>query len=168
MWGNVLIPTSGTVTVKITGDILQATVKSGLETKDSWTRIQNVDSVEIAEAPLYIAIGIGAVLCLAGLGSFAGGSFDGSVMGFILLACGITCIVYAFMNKRRLLAIHSFRNTIPVFMTKPSEGYQQFGANVMAIARQLNAPPAGAANNGRPATAQANRPGAAAQKTNAQ
>ena len=43
VWNGVIIPSNGVISVKIDGNNLNATVKSGLEKKDSRTRIQNVD-----------------------------------------------------------------------------------------------------------------------------
>jgi hypothetical protein len=62
------------------------------------------------------------------------------ILGLMILAVGVICIIFAFREKRRLLVIHSFRYTVPIFMTKSPDLYQQFSANVMTIVRQLNAP----------------------------
>ena len=137
VFGNVFVPSSGSITVKIVGDTLQTTLRSGMEQTNSWVRIQNVDSVEIVESPEYLLLALGISLTLAGLGALAGSL----LLGLLFLAGGIACIVYAFINKRRLLAIYSLRYTVPVFMTKPSPTYQQFAEHVMAIARHLNTPP---------------------------
>jgi len=158
VWSNMFVPSSGTVSVRIMGDILQATVKSGVEKTDSWVRIQNVDSAEMVEAPEYILLGLGVFLVLSSLGLLG----SAVLLGLMFLAGGIACIVYAFTNKRRLLVIHSLRYTIPVFMTKPPSSYQQFAEHVMAIARHLNAPPSMTQAN-RPVTqanGQVNRPSA--------
>ncbi len=136
VWGNVFVPSSGTVSVRIIGDTLQSTLKSGVEKTDSWVRIQNVDSAEIVEAPEYVLLVLGVFLILFSLGTLA----SAVILGLMFLVGGIACIVYAFTNKRRLLVIYSLRYTIPVFMTKPSSSYQQFAEHVMAIARHLNAP----------------------------
>ena len=156
VWGNVFVPSSGTVSVRIMGDTLHTTLKSGVEKTDSWVRIQNVDSAEIVEAPEYILLGLGVFLVLSSLGLLV----SAFIIGLMFLAGGIACIVYAFTNKRRLLVIYSLRYTIPVFMTKPSGSYQQFAEHVMAIARHLNAPPSMPQAN-RPVTqanGQGNRP----------
>ncbi len=138
VWGNVFVPSSGTVTVRIIGDTLRATLNSGMEKTDSWVRIQNVDSAEMVEAPEYMLLALGVFLVLLSLGTLA----SVVMLGLMFLAGGIACIVYAFKNKRRLLVIYSLRYAIPVFMTKPSSSYQQFAEQVMAIARHLNASPA--------------------------
>lgn len=135
-WGDVIIPASGTITLQIVGDLVQATMKNGFEKSTSWTRIQNIDSVEITEAPNYLLLAIGVFLVLTGLG-IANGS---AIFGLVVLAIAAIFIFFAFREKRRLLVIHSLRHTVPVFMVKPPELYQQFAANIMAIARQLNAP----------------------------
>ncbi|MCY7273525.1 MAG: hypothetical protein LH702_07200 [Phormidesmis sp. CAN_BIN44] len=136
VWGNVFVPSSGTISVRIMGDTLQSTLKSGVEKTDSWVRIQNVDSAEIVEAPEYVLLVLGVFLVFSSLGLLG----SAVILGLMFLVGGIACIVYAFVNKRRLLVIYSLRYTIPVFMTKPSGSYQQFAEYVMAIARQLNAP----------------------------
>ena len=134
VWGNMLIPARGRITVQITGDTLLGKVKTGLEKKESWIRIQNIDSVEILEAPIYALLGLGGFLVLSGLGTLAS-SFE---FGLILILGGIAIIHFALNNKRRCLVIYSHRNTIAVFMNKSPETYQQFSMNVLAIARQLN------------------------------
>lgn len=136
LWGNVLVPSRGTMSVKITGDTLQGTVKTGLEKKEYWIRIQNIDSIEILESPIYALLGIGGFLIFSGLGAL-NPSF---VLGLILILGGAAIIAYAISNKRRYLAIYSYRNTIVIFMNKSPEIYQQFAMNVLAFARKLNAP----------------------------
>lgn len=150
-WGNVIVPASGTVTLQITGDLIQATTQNGFEKTTSWTRIQNIDSIEIAEAPNYLLLLIGIVFALMGLAALVANP----VSGLVLFAIGVVCIVYALKAKRRLLVIHSFRYTIPVFMTKPPDLYRQFAANVMTLARQLNTFAPGPQPN-RPAQARPN------------
>ena len=136
VWGSVLIPARGTIAVQITGDTLQGTVKTGLEKKESWTRIQNIDSIEILESPIYALLGVGGSLIASGLGALTS-SF---IFGLVIILAGTAIMTYAINNKRRYLTIHSYRNTITVFMSKSPEAYQQFAINVLAIARQLNAP----------------------------
>ena len=155
VWGNVFVPSSGTVSVRIMGDTLHATLKSGVEKTDSWVRIQNVDSAEIVEAPEYLLLVFGVFLVLFSLGLLA----SVGLLGLMFLVLGIVCIVSAFINKRRLLVIYSLRYTIAVFMTKPPGSYQQFAEHVMAIARHLNAPPSMTQPNrqGTQANGQANR-----------
>jgi len=141
--GKMIVPASGSITVRIVGDMLQATTKGTLEKRDSWTRIQNIDCAEIVESPIWQLLGIGIPLLLAGLPSVEYSDFGG-----LLLLAGIGCIAAFFLVKRRYLAIYSSRNTIPVFIQKPSETYQQFAMAVMTIARQLNARPVPVPPNG--------------------
>jgi hypothetical protein len=136
VWGNVLVPARGTITVKVTGDTLIGTSKTGLEKKETWIRIQNVDSVEILEAPIYALLGFGIFLVFSALGAFS----NSTSLGLILLLVAVALIVYALTNKRRYLAIYSYRNAIVVFMNKSPEIYQQFALNVLAFARKLNTP----------------------------
>lgn len=157
VWGSVFVPSSGSITVKIAGDTLQTTLQSGMEKTSAWVRIQNIDSVEVVESPEYLLLALGIFLVLMGIGAL-----NGSVLlGLMFLAGGVACIAYAFINKRRLLAIYSLRYTVPVFMTKPSPTYQQFAEHVMAIARHLNTPPVAPQANrqqptGKPSVNQAN------------
>ncbi|NJM23299.1 MAG: hypothetical protein HC907_33985 [Richelia sp. SM1_7_0] len=121
--------------LKIAGDVLQSTHKTWLEKRESWTRIQNIDSVEIMEAPIYPLLAIGSFLSFLGLR----GLFDVNIFLLFLLFLGISLILFAILKKRRYLAVMSHRNTIAVFMNKPPEVYQQFAMNLMLISRQLNA-----------------------------
>ncbi|BAY41321.1 hypothetical protein NIES2111_57170 (plasmid) [Nostoc sp. NIES-2111] len=136
VWGNILIPGKGQMTVKVTSDTLQGTFKTYLEKKDTWIRIQNIDSVEIQEAPIYALLGLGGACIFFALGLVAH-SFLG---GLIIIALGVALILYAITNKNRYLAIHSHRNSIIIFMTKPPEVYQQFATGVLALSRKLNTP----------------------------
>lgn len=136
-FGNVFVPTSGTATAQIMGDVLQTTVKSGLEKKELFIRIQNIDSIEITEAPIYALLSLGISIVLASLGAFSSDAF----WGFICLAVGLVIVVWAIQKKRRLLIIYSLRSVVPIYMNRPPEEYQQFTTQVMAIARRLNASP---------------------------
>ncbi|MBN3908282.1 MAG: hypothetical protein HWQ35_17595 [Nostoc sp. NMS1] len=136
VWGNVLVPAKGTILVKFTGDTLVGTTKTGLEKRETWIRIQNIDSVETLEAPIYALLGFGGFLAFSALGAFR----NSSALGLILLVAAAALIVYAITNKRRYLAIYSHRNAIVVFMNKSPELYQQFAMNVLALSRKLNAP----------------------------
>jgi hypothetical protein len=133
VWGNLFIPARGAMSIKIYGDTLYRTAKTGLEKKESWTRIQNIDSVEIHQSPIYALIGLGVFFFFMGLGWLRS-----SPISAIFLLGGVAIIVYTFYNKRRYLAIHSHRNTIVIFISKPPEVYQQFAMNVLALARKLN------------------------------
>jgi len=135
-WGNALIPSQGTINIKITGDALVGTLKTGLESKQSWTRIQNIDSIEILEAPFYALLFIGSFLALFGFSLLSSGSTF-SVLAFLI---GCALVIFAIKKKRRYLVIYSHRYTIPLFMNKHSDAYQEFTMNVLMIARKLNAP----------------------------
>ena len=136
-WGNTLIPSGGTITLKITGDTLQAIIKTGLEKKESWTLIQNIDSIEIIEAPLHILLAIGVIFASTASLIILVNSITLGVFFFLL---GLVLIILSLINKRRYLVIYSHRYTIPVFINKSPEVYQQFVMNVLAIARKLNSP----------------------------
>lgn len=157
VWGSMFIPASGNITVKIAGDLVQSTLTSGVEKTESWVRIQNVDSVEMSECPEYVLLSLGIFLVLFALGMIG----SSPLFGLLFLVGGIVCIVYAFINKRRLMTIYSLRYTIPVFMTKPPMSYKQFAEHVMAIARHLNAfptmPQVNRPTNGNHPASQANR-----------
>ena len=134
IWGNMLVPARGIMTLQIDNNILRTRVKTGLEKKESWIRIQNIDSVEISEAPIYFLLVIGVILILSGLGTF-----DSSfIFGLILMLGGIVIIVFTLKNKRRCLVINSYRNTVGVFMNKSPETYQQFAMKILEISHQLN------------------------------
>ncbi|OCR02234.1 hypothetical protein BCD67_10815 [Oscillatoriales cyanobacterium USR001] len=140
MWGNVLVPTNGTITVKIDGDNLRATTQSGLEKKESWTRIQNIDSIEIHSAPVYLLLVLGVSIGMSGLGNFVATLSNGSspIFAFFLLLLGIALIVISIIKKQRYVAIYSLRYTIPLFMKGSPETYQQFAIQVIALADKLN------------------------------
>ncbi len=140
IWNGVIIPTNGTISVKIDGNNLNSTVKSGLEKKDSRTRIQNIDSVEIHTAPIYLLLAIGIGLALIGLIGWISTLSNGSspMFAFFLLLVGIAAIVLSILNKQRYMAIYSLRYTIVLFMKGSPELYQQFALRVMAAADSLN------------------------------
>ena len=71
VWGNVLVPARGTIIVKVTGDTLVGTTKTGLEKRETQIRIQNIDSVETLEAPIYALLGFGVFLAFSALGAFS-------------------------------------------------------------------------------------------------
>ena len=99
--------------------------------------MQNIDSIEITEAPIYALLSLGVSIVLASLGAFSSDVF----LGFICLAVGLVIVVWAIQKKRRLLVIYSLRSVVPIYMNKPPEEYQQFTKQVMAIAHRLNTPP---------------------------
>ncbi len=136
-FGNVFVPSNETVTAQISGDILQATVTSGWERKDLFIRIQNIDSIEISEAPIYALLSLGGSIILSGLGAFSSDAF----LGLLLLSVGLTIAIWAIKKKRRLLVIHSLRSVMPIYMDKAPEEYQLFAKQLMTLARRLNTPP---------------------------
>lgn len=140
VWNGVIIPSNGVISVKIDGKNLSASVKSGLEKKDSRTRIQNIDSVEIHTAPIYLLLAIGIGLTVIGLIEWIATLSNGSspMLAFILLLAGIAAIVLSILNKQRYMAIYSLRYTIVLFMKGSPELYQQFATRVMALADSLN------------------------------
>lgn len=140
VWNGVIIPSNGVISVKIDGNNLSATVKSGLEKKDSRTRIQNIDSVEIHTAPIYLLLAIGIGLAVIGLIGWISTLANGSspMVAFFLLLVGIAAIVLSILNKQRYMAIYSLRYTIVLFMKGSPELYQQFAMRVMALADSLN------------------------------
>ena len=146
-FGNVFVPSNGTVTAQISGDILQATVTSGWEKKDLFMRIQNIDCVETSEAPIYALLSLGVSILFASLGAFSSDEF----LGGLLLVVGIVIVVWAIRKKRRLLVIHGAQSVMPMYMDKSPEEYQRFAKQVLALARRLNAP---ASSGQRPAQQQ--------------
>jgi len=137
-FGNIFVPSNGTITAQIMGDVLQATVTNGFERKELSIRIQNVDSIEITEAPIYALLSLGGSMALTGLGVI----FADAFLGLLCLVSGIAIVIWAIQKKRRLLVvIYSLRSVVPIYMNKSSEEYQQFARQVIAIARHLNALP---------------------------
>lgn len=88
---------NGIRNLKISGDVLQATHTNTLEKKESWTRIQNIDSIEIIEAPIYPLLEEGRFLCFIGLRGLFG---EGGFLLFILLV-KIALVLIAILKKRR-------------------------------------------------------------------
>ncbi|MHC5746949.1 MAG: hypothetical protein ACYTXT_34720 [Nostoc sp.] len=126
IWGNLIVPTAGRskIRIKIAGDLLQSNIDSGygLEKKDIQTRIQDIKSIEISSGPLawLLVIGI-ATLFLYGL--------------------GIIFIILYFFIKQQWLIIYTSTLSIIVFYKKP-EDVEQFRSTVLALAHQINSPPA--------------------------
>ncbi|MEC4816460.1 MAG: hypothetical protein SAK29_24810 [Scytonema sp. PMC 1069.18] len=133
VWGNILVPTQGTMSIEVNGDTLYGIAKTGSAKKESWTRIQNIDSIEIHQSPIYALIGLGIFLVFLGLGLLT--SF---LIGVVFLLGGTAILFYALHNKRRYLAIYSQRTTIVIFMNESSEVYQKFAVNVLNLAQTLN------------------------------
>jgi len=134
-WGGVFVPTNvGKITVVIKGDVLESRMKVGMSTQTIWTRIQTVNSVEIEHSPSWALIGFGFFMILTGLGSL----FGSATVGIALLVVGLAITIYAWLKKRRLLVIYATSSKIPVFMNKPTEIYEKFALQVLAMSRQLN------------------------------
>lgn len=121
VWGNVAIPASGKTTMKIVGDVLQSNTASAyqLEKKVIYTRIQNIDSVELVE---------GRMWWLLTLGIFT-----------LIYIIGIAFIVAFFVYKRNWIVVHTNCSNLILFYKK-TENAQDFCKNVLAISQQLNAP----------------------------
>lgn len=134
--GHFYVPAQGSISAKISGDILHATLASGLEKQDYYIRIQNIDSIEISEAPIYALLGLGGSILLSSLGAFS----SDATIGVLMLVVGVVIIVHALMKKRRLMVIYSLRGIVPMYMDKAPTEYQQFAKRIMTVARQLNAP----------------------------
>ncbi len=137
-FGNFVFPASGVVTLKISGDLLVVSSKGFFDKHESWTRLQNIDCVELVESPLWEVLLLGIPTLIAAGWIILAGGFNG--LGSFLLFMGLACVGLFIPYRRRYLSIYSQRNVIPVFLTKPPEMYQQFAANVLTIARRLNAP----------------------------
>ncbi len=151
VWGNILTPSTGTISVKIMGDTLHATLISGMEKTESWVRIKNIDTIEVTECPEYLLLALGGFLVIFGLGCFVNSLVTAGLflVSLILLAGGIACIVLYLTYKRRLLVFYTVRYTLPVFMTKAPSTYQQFAEQVIMISRHLNSFPAVSQSNSR-------------------
>ncbi|MEO1792226.1 MAG: hypothetical protein AAFR25_08385, partial [Cyanobacteria bacterium J06629_19] len=134
--GQFYVPSNGSITAKISGDILHTTLTSGMEKKELFMRIQNIDNIEVAESPIYALMGLGISIVLSGLGALA----KNTTMGLFLLTLGIGLIVWSIVKKRRLMVVHSLRGVVPMYMNTSPEAYQQFAKKLMGMARQLNAP----------------------------
>lgn len=145
-WGTMYVPVrNGTTTIQVKGDLLESRTKLSTGTQTIWTRIQTVNSVEIIQSPAYALIGLGLFILLWGLGLFA----VEVALGLIVSAVGIAIMVYAWLNKRRLLVIYASSSTLPIFMNQPTDTYEKFGLGVLGLSRQLNS---SQPNSARPAT----------------
>lgn len=150
LWGPLPIPMKGRVTVKVTGDILLATTTSGMTKQTLRVRIKNIDNIEIQEAPKYFLLIIGGMFALSGGLGLLGAivslflSFDflqfilAVVINLIFLVPSILLILYATNNKSRLMTFRTPCAVLPVFLTMETGIYEQFGNNVLGLARQLN------------------------------
>lgn len=105
-----------------------------MSTQTTWTRIQTINSIEISHSPVIALIGLGIFIVLTGLTTLSGSIS----LGLIILIIGIVITVYAWTHKRRLLVVYATSSTIPIFMNKPTEIYENFAMSTLAISRQLN------------------------------
>jgi hypothetical protein len=121
VWGNVAIPASGKTTMKIVGDVLQSNTTSAyqLEKKLIYTRIQNIDSVELVEGRMWWLLTIGIFTSI--------------------YLIGIAFIIAFFVYKRNWIVVHTNGSNLILFYKK-TENAQDFCKNILAISRQLNTP----------------------------
>lgn len=121
LWGNLIIPSSGRLKIKIVGDLLQTNIESyyKLEKKDIQTRIQDVKSIEIASGPLNWLLTLGILTILWGV--------------------GIIFIVLYFFIKQNWLIIYTTNLNIIIFYKK-TQDVERFRNTVLRLARQFNLP----------------------------
>ncbi|PSB07007.1 hypothetical protein C7B61_17055 [filamentous cyanobacterium CCP1] len=119
IWGAMVIPAGGKTTMRIVGDTLQTTtrVNLGLETKETFTRIQKIDSVEMAEGRIWWLLIIGLFTAVW-------------IVGLILIAL-------FFVIKQNWIVIHSSKTSLILFHSDTSK-VKQFCSNLLSVARQLN------------------------------
>lgn len=122
VWGNIVIPASGKTTIRVVGDVLQTITTSAyqLEKKFIYTRIQNIDSIELVEGRMWWLLFVGIITLFTYL-------------------IGILFIIAFFAFKRNWIVIHSNCANLILFYNK-TENAQDFCKNVLAISRQLNTP----------------------------
>ena len=121
LWGNLIVPGSGRLKIKIVGDLLHTNSESyyKLEKKDIQTRIQDIKSIEIASGPLSWLLGLGIFTLPWGI--------------------GIIFIILYFFIKQNWLIIYTTNISIIVFYKK-KQNVEEFRTRVLTLARQLNSP----------------------------
>lgn len=121
VWGNVVIPAGGKSSLRIVGDTLygKTAVNFGLETKEIYTRIQKIDSVEVVEGRMWWLLGLGLLT--------------------LIWLIGIVFIVLFFIVEQNWIVVHSGSATLILFH-KNTDKAKQFTQNLLAVARQLNTP----------------------------
>lgn len=121
LWGNVVIPAGGKASLRIVGDTLhgKTAVNFGLETKEIYTRIQNIDSVEVVEGRIWWLLILGLVT--------------------VFWLIGIVFLVLFFVVKQNWIVVHSGSATLILFQ-KNTDQAKQFSQNLLTVARQLNTP----------------------------
>ncbi|MDX2097014.1 MAG: hypothetical protein SFW36_04495 [Leptolyngbyaceae cyanobacterium bins.59] len=121
VWGNVVVPAGGKASMRIDGDILRGTValNLGLETKEIYTRIQKIDSVEVVEGRIWwlLILGIATIIWLV----------------------GIVPIILFFVIKQQWIVVHSGSACLVLFHKNTNQA-KQFSQTLLTMARQLNAP----------------------------
>jgi hypothetical protein len=107
--------------MRIVGDTLHTSTKTayGLEKKETQTRIQNIDAVEVVEGRLWWLLWLG---------------FSTLVWGI-----GIVFIVLFFVLKQNWMVVHTPCSPLILFYKK-AENVQGFCTNLLNLSRQLNAP----------------------------
>lgn len=120
-WGSFVVPAGGKSSLRIVGDTLQGktVVNFGLETKEIYTRIQAIDSIEVIEGRMWWLLFLG----LATL---------------FLYFIGVIFIVLFFVFKQNCLVVHSNSASLVIFHQDTNRA-KQFSQNLLLLARQLNA-----------------------------
>ncbi|MDJ0796940.1 MAG: hypothetical protein QNJ51_08885 [Calothrix sp. MO_167.B12] len=120
--GNFIVPASGRSKIKIivVGDLIKTNINLayGLEKKEIFTPISEVQSIEIAEGRLWWLLGLGIFTLFA---------------YFI----GIIFIILFFIIKQRWVIIYTSSVSLILFHKK-TESVEQFRQTVLKIRRQIN------------------------------
>jgi hypothetical protein len=100
VWGSLVMPTSGKATMRIVGDTLHTSTENsyGLEKKETQTRIQNIDAVEVVEGRLWW------LLCLG--------------LSTLVWGIGIVFIVLFFVLKQNWMVVHTPCSPLILFYKK--------------------------------------------------
>lgn len=118
--GYIVIPARGKVTMRISGDMLETKSKTvyGLENKESYTRIQRIETVEMIEGRLWWLLSIGIPL-----------------LGFYLI--GVIPIILFFFLKQKRVVVYDKSGSHFLFY-KDSHTVKDFCQTLMLVSRQLN------------------------------
>jgi len=122
VWGSLMMPAGGKATMRIVGDTLHTSTKTayGLEKKETQTRIQSIDSVEVVEGRLWWLLGLGfSTLLFWGL--------------------GLVFLVLFFVLKQNWMVVHTPGAPLILFYKK-ADNVQDFCTHLLHLSRQLNAP----------------------------
>ena len=119
-FGYIVVPASGKTTMRITGDILEAKSKTayGLEQRESYTRIQRIETVEMIEGRIWWLLSIGVPLLAA-------------------YFVGVVPIIAFFLLKQKRLVVHDKSGNNFLFY-KDSAKAKDFCQTLMLVSRQLN------------------------------